>query len=168
MSETREQYLARVAQVHSEWVDKYAESVPFNPDSYPEGSDYNLWNVDVEAGPEAVSEFMRATAPPPEGFAPEPEESCPAYVFASDVDGVRFLIVDDVDVDCTGWFIEAEYGGYRHKCAFKLDRVYSKGAGTNLIGYGEGRQAWLAVADRDMRAAKLVSPHGRQHPVSDL
>lgn len=76
MSETRRQYLERVSRVHDEWVKKYQDQVPLNPDA-PPGSDYNEWIVDMDASPEAQSEFMRATAPPPEGFAPEPDDEVP-------------------------------------------------------------------------------------------
>jgi len=76
MSETRRQYLERVSRVHDEWVKKYQDQVPLNPDA-PPGSDYNEWIVDMDASPEAQSEFMRATAPPLEGFAPEPDDEVP-------------------------------------------------------------------------------------------
>ncbi|WP_285471704.1 hypothetical protein [Actinoplanes sp. NBRC 101535] len=44
---------------HAEWVEKHAATTPFRPENHPEGSDYNLHHVDMDASPEADREYVR-------------------------------------------------------------------------------------------------------------
>ncbi len=53
-----EQYLRIVAEVHTEWA---LANTParFAPEGHPEGSDYNVETLDVEATPEQEAELDR-------------------------------------------------------------------------------------------------------------
>jgi hypothetical protein len=48
-SEERFRRLAALAAWHDEWVARKLADAPFNPEGRPEGSDYNLHYVDLEA-----------------------------------------------------------------------------------------------------------------------
>ncbi|MGC5022955.1 hypothetical protein [Micromonospora sp. DT47] len=97
----------------------------------------------------------------------EPTQSLPAYHFASDVDGVRHLIVDDSDNpdDCTGWRIEVRERGSTHQVPFQRSVVFGDGPQVNLLGYGPVREAWLAPFDWGAVSAEICLPDGSRHPV---
>ncbi|MFF4875470.1 hypothetical protein [Micromonospora sp. NPDC000668] len=95
----------------------------------------------------------------------EPTRALPAYHFASDVDGVRHLIVDDSDSDCTGWRIKVRErdGGYQFP--FERSIVFGEDAGANLIGHGPARETWTVVMDWGAVSAEICLPDGSHHSV---
>ncbi|PZG01636.1 hypothetical protein [Micromonospora deserti] len=94
----------------------------------------------------------------------EPTQPLPAYHFASDIHGVRHLIVDD-DSDCTGWRIEvSEPGGARH-IPFRRSVVFGDGPQVNLLGYGPAREAWMAAIGWAAVSAEIRLPDESRHPV---
>jgi hypothetical protein len=51
-------YLAIVTEVHDEWSQRN-EAVRFAPDEHPDGSDYNVETLEVEATSDQLDEFDR-------------------------------------------------------------------------------------------------------------
>ncbi|GAA4578424.1 hypothetical protein GCM10023176_54270 [Micromonospora coerulea] len=99
----------------------------------------------------------------------EPTQSLPAYHFASDVDGVRHLIVDDSDdSDCTGWHIEVREPGGERQVPFERSVVFGDGPDVNLLGYGPAREAWLAAIGWAAVSAEICLPDESGHPVRRL
>jgi len=47
MTETREQFLARVADAHYEWEGKHLPNAVYDPDARPDSGDANLWYLDM-------------------------------------------------------------------------------------------------------------------------
>lgn len=56
--EERVERLRQLAALHDSWVRRYIDETPFEPDDYPERSDYNLHYVDMSASVEAQDEFF--------------------------------------------------------------------------------------------------------------
>lgn len=63
MTESRQDFLARVAEAHDAWVDEHEAEAPFNPDSRPASGDYNLWNLDMDADGTTQDAFFQAVGP---------------------------------------------------------------------------------------------------------
>ncbi|MEV1286121.1 hypothetical protein [Micromonospora sp. NPDC049679] len=95
----------------------------------------------------------------------EPTRALPAYHFASDVDGVRHLIVGDSDSDCTGWRIEVRDRDREYQFPFERSVVFGEGAEANLIGHGPARETWTVVMDWGAVSAEICLPDGSRHPV---
>jgi len=74
---TREQRMAALSSWHSEWERRHAASTPFRPELHPGEDDYNLHYVDLEASPEAQSEF---TARAREILGQDPETGEPVDI----------------------------------------------------------------------------------------
>ncbi|MFG2053138.1 hypothetical protein ACGFI9_03820 [Micromonospora sp. NPDC048930] len=89
----------------------------------------------------------------------------PTYHFASDVTGVRHLIVDDSDADCTDWQIEVRQREQAHRRPFERTVVFGDGAQVNLRGHGPARQAWTAAVGWAANSAEIILPDGSRHPV---
>lgn len=70
MTESRQEFLARVAAEHDAWVQQNLAGATFDPASRPDSGDYNMWYVDMEATPEQLDALAEAIGPVPE-FAPD-------------------------------------------------------------------------------------------------
>jgi hypothetical protein len=68
VTESRQEFLARVAEAHDAWVAQHGDSVEFDPNSRPDSGDYNMWHVDMDADEDAQAEFMDAVGPIPTTF----------------------------------------------------------------------------------------------------
>lgn len=58
MSPKRRARLVALGEWHDEWTKRHLPDAPFHPEDWPEGSDYNLHYLDVEATPEQEDESM--------------------------------------------------------------------------------------------------------------
>jgi hypothetical protein len=74
-SEERIRRLAALAAWHDEWVDRKLAEAPFNPESRPDGSDYNLHYVDLEADDDEFHQRARAILDGTADLTPPPEDS---------------------------------------------------------------------------------------------
>ncbi|MGY1782237.1 endonuclease/exonuclease/phosphatase family protein [Geodermatophilus sp. SYSU D01036] len=77
--------------------------------------------------------------------------SRPPHAFASDVDGVRHVIVLADQADMDGWSIETSAG----VCAFELDTVWGSDS-PNFLGFGASTKAWIAVCDHGTELIRFV------------
>lgn len=94
-----------------------------------------------------------------------PSRPLPAYHFASDIAGVRHLIIDDSDTDCTGWHLEVRQREQLHRRPFQRSVVYGTGSQVNLRGHGPARETWMAPIGWAANSAEIVLPDGSRHPV---
>lgn len=74
MAENRDEFLARVAAEHDAWEQDHLDTAPFNPESRPDGSDYNLWNVDMDAAAAAQQQLVDAIGTPDVAVDDIPED----------------------------------------------------------------------------------------------
>lgn len=77
----------------------------------------------------------------------------PPHSFASDIDGVRHVIVLTVDADMDGWSVETTRGRWH----FSPETVGIAGS-PNLLGYGTAAQAWTAVCHYDEELIRFLPP----------
>ena len=80
-SESRAEYLARVAAAHDAWVARHIDAAPFDPDSRPGSGDYNMWYLDLDADAAAEKELAESIGPVPAMFRddlPETDEDADA------------------------------------------------------------------------------------------
>ena len=89
----------------------------------------------------------------------------PTYHFASDIAGVRHLIIDDSDTDCTGWHVEVRQREQRDQRPFQRTVVFGNGPEVNLRGHGNARQAWSVAIGWAATSADIILPDGSRHPV---
>jgi hypothetical protein len=94
-----------------------------------------------------------------------PSRPLPTYHFASDIEGMRHLIIDDDDTDCTGWHLEVRQRNQLHHRPFQRTVVFGTGSEVNLRGHGSARQAWTAAIGWAANSADIVLPDGSRHPV---
>jgi hypothetical protein len=66
VTESRQEFLARVAEEHDNWVARHLDNAPFDPNTRPGSGDYNVWHVDVEADAAQEDELAEAIGPTPE------------------------------------------------------------------------------------------------------
>ena len=72
------------------------------------------------------------------------------YRFQSDVDGVRYLIVDDISVDMTGWKLEVINSSLGTRSIEKFDREiswYGEHPWSALCDWGEYIVRWIPPGD---------------------
>ncbi|MEU5725574.1 hypothetical protein [Micromonospora sp. NPDC047738] len=94
-----------------------------------------------------------------------PARPLPTYHFASDADGVRHLIIDDSDADCTGWQVEVRQREQVDHRPFQRSVVFGTGSQVNLRGHGPARRAWTAAIGWAANSAHILLPDGSRHPV---
>lgn len=94
----------------------------------------------------------------------------PPYTLCSDVDGVRYVVVDPADADMAGWAVEltnVEWkrpAGRTSLSSFGQDTWFSAGeADWNGLGYGTPKTAWCAIADHGERISAWIAPDGTRH-----
>lgn len=63
MTESRQEFLARVAEAHYAWEREHADA-PFVPENRPGSGDYNVWNVDLESDGATQDAFFEAVGTP--------------------------------------------------------------------------------------------------------
>jgi hypothetical protein len=86
-----------------------------------------------------------------------------AVQFRSDIDGDRYVIIDERDHDMTGWKIETS-GSYGTRVeAFERDHrwfCYETGV-FDCFGYGgaEMREPWSVGCDHGQRIVRWIPPH---------
>jgi hypothetical protein len=86
----------------------------------------------------------------------------PAFQLASDVDGTRFLLLDDTDVDAA-WCVQTRSSDQTVSTnPFQRMTVWGSGSATNLLGYGEPRETWGAVVDHGCSLLAMVTRDGRR------
>jgi hypothetical protein len=87
--------------------------------------------------------------------------------FCSNVDGDLHAVIDASLADLEGWKLEFE-GPNGTTLAYEFEYSWHYGGPTNsnLIGYGEAREGWIAVAERGQAPKALVSPDGERIPFS--
>jgi hypothetical protein len=81
--------------------------------------------------------------------------------YHSDVDGVRFIIIDERDANMSGWSVEVVgSSGRSYVSEFSRDGVWfgRDGGPWNGLGYGSGRHPWSAVVDHHDRIARWLPP----------
>jgi hypothetical protein len=57
VTESREQFLARVAEEHYQWEGRHLESATYDPNARPDSGDANMWYLDMNATPEQEKEL---------------------------------------------------------------------------------------------------------------
>lgn len=74
--------------------------------------------------------------------------------FASDVDGVRHIVLPREAPDCSSWIVlvwaaheDPKHDPPRREARFEQQVVWGERA--NFLGIGERREGWVAVVDRD-------------------
>jgi hypothetical protein len=87
------------------------------------------------------------------------------YHFASNLDGDRYLILDDSSVDCAGWRLEVHEPDRTYVSDFEQGVVYGTGAATNLLGVSEERRTWMAFMSWGATEAHFILPGGSRCPV---
>lgn len=81
--------------------------------------------------------------------------------FRSDIDGVRYVIIDERDHDMTGWKIETSGGRGRRVQAFERERWFCSDNGVfDCFGFGsaELREPWSALCDHGERIVRWIPP----------
>ncbi|KSZ57714.1 hypothetical protein Z045_17370 [Rhodococcus pyridinivorans KG-16] len=99
----------------------------------------------------------------------------PPFTLCSDVDGMRYVLVDPADADMSGWAVELMDANIRWPdpntltslSSFEQDTWFSSGEGdSNGLGHGTPKTAW--VCDRSPRGQdQRLDPTGR-HSVRRL
>ncbi|GAA1790087.1 hypothetical protein HC028_00110 [Planosporangium flavigriseum] len=85
------------------------------------------------------------------------------FEYCSDVDGVRFIVVDDGATNLSGWRVEVkDCNGNVRLNRFERHTVWGVLGSWNFLGYGEKCTAWAAVADHGEQAVVLLAPDGRR------
>jgi hypothetical protein len=79
VTESRQEFLARVAEAHYSWVGDHLEDAPFDPESRVGSGDYNVWNLDMDGKADAQDAFMQAVGDVPEDLVDDsmPQEDLP-------------------------------------------------------------------------------------------
>lgn len=58
MAKSRQERLDIIARVHREWEQAHLDAAPFKPEGRPEGSDYPLHHLTVDATPEQEQDLV--------------------------------------------------------------------------------------------------------------
>ena len=74
-SEERIRQMAALAAWHDEWVERKLAEAPFDPEGRPEGSDYNLHYVDIEADDDEFHQRARAILDGTADLTPPPGDN---------------------------------------------------------------------------------------------
>lgn len=82
--------------------------------------------------------------------------------FASDVDGVRHVLLDPQDVDLAGWTLETVDGERTHRVEFELQTWFGEKDNWNGLGYGQPYEVWAAVSYLADGPSTWVSPGGQR------
>jgi hypothetical protein len=77
--------------------------------------------------------------------------------FASDEDGVCFAISEST-ASLEGWTLVSKLDDDVRSAPFRQETVWSNDFGSNLVGRGEERQAWVAVCNHEWEAVELIPP----------
>lgn len=86
-------------------------------------------------------------------------DSPPPHHFCSDVDGMRFLLVDPDLADMSGWKISVNArNGKTHEVQFEIEQWFHHGGSWNGLGYGDLRDAWAVVVGHGESISAWVEP----------
>jgi len=92
----------------------------------------------------------------------------PSFAYACDVEGVRFLVINDPEINCSGWRIHMRAGEFITEADFLELPVHPEGPRVHLLGDGVGSRAWMVEADWGMTAVAVTLPDGTCHAVPAL
>ena len=94
----------------------------------------------------------------------------PPFTLCSDVDGMRYVIVDPADADMSGWAVEVMNVEWKHPegqrslSSFDQDTWFSTAEGDwNGLGYGTPKTAWWAIAEHGQRISAWIGPDGTRY-----
>ncbi|SDD98718.1 hypothetical protein [Rhodococcus tukisamuensis] len=83
--------------------------------------------------------------------------------YCSDVDGVRYIVIDPTAGDMSGWIIETTDGDGRvSRSAFTREATWyeTQDGDWNGLGYGTPKNPWAALVDRGMQITNWIRPVG--------
>lgn len=101
-----------------------------------------------------------------------PDGDLPPYTLRSDVDAMRYVIVDPADADMSGWTLELmdenirweDPNALKSLSSFHQDTWFSTGEGQwNGLGYGTPKTAWCAIAAHGDKIRAWIGPDGTVH-----
>ncbi|WP_443209736.1 hypothetical protein [Rhodococcus rhodochrous] len=96
----------------------------------------------------------------------------PPFTLCSDVDGMRYVIVDPADADMSGWAVELMDANIRWPDPNALTSLSSFEQDTwfvtdnkhwNGLGYGTPKTAWCAIAAHGDRISAWIGPDGTRY-----
>ncbi|MCR8899503.1 hypothetical protein NWF34_21430 [Gordonia sp. GONU] len=103
-------------------------------------------------------------------MGPQPDGDLPPYDLSSDIDGVRYAVVDPDDADMSGWSLEmkniwrGDPDAPTFLSSFTQEPWFQASEGRwNALGRGTLKTAWCAVAERGERIIAWIGPDGTRH-----
>lgn len=89
-----------------------------------------------------------------------PGENGFPVAYCSDIDGVRFVIVDPADADMSGWSVEVATSYGKKRSEFTRDQTFYGGDGGAWwgLGYGPPSRPWSAVVNHGDRITAWIPP----------